>query len=192
MNTPAHAIINLALLGRKKPAGAQLAILAGSLTPDAPMFWFYFVEKFVRATPERVIWNEAYFRQSWQNFIDVFNSAPLIALGLVFSLWRGLKVTTLFFASMLVHVVLDFPVHHDDAHRHFYPLSNWRFESPLSYWDRAHYGHIVSIVEIAVVIVCCVVVFRSAHHLVAKASSLIIAAIYAAFLVFAVMVWGAL
>lgn len=190
MNTPAHTIINLALLGRKKTPATQLAIIAGSLMPDAPMFWFYFVEKVVRGTPESEIWGEAYFRESWQSFIDVFNSAPLVGVMFVIALWRRATLTTAFFASMLLHIALDFPVHHDDGHRHFFPLSDWRFQSPLSYWDSAHYGHIVGAIEVIVVLVCCAVVYRSGQHLVARASSIIIAIIYLAFLTFAMHVWG--
>lgn len=42
--------------------------------------------------------------------------------------------------SMLIHCLCDLPLHHDDGHRHFFPLSDFRFESPVSYWDPAHYG----------------------------------------------------
>jgi len=48
---------------------------------------------------------------------------------------------------MVIHAVLDLPVHHDDAHRHFFPFSNYRFMSPISYWDPKHYGNIVALVE---------------------------------------------
>lgn len=28
------------------------------------------------------------------------------------------------------------------AHRHLFPLSDWRFASPVSYWDPAHHGDV--------------------------------------------------
>ena len=42
--------------------------------------------------------------------------------------------------AALLHIALDFPLHADDAHRHFWPVSDWRFFSPVSYWDPAHNG----------------------------------------------------
>ena len=56
------------------------------------------------------------------------------------------------FSSMLLHVLGDLPVHHDDAHRHFFPFSDWRFASPVSYWDPAHYGRWFSLFELALVL----------------------------------------
>ena len=54
--------------------------------------------------------------------------------------------------SMVGHSLLDLPVHNDDAHRHFFPFSNYRFISPFSYWDPNHYGRIVAFVEMALVL----------------------------------------
>lgn len=34
---------------------------------------------------------------------------------------------------------------------HFWPLSDWRFRSPISYWEPAYFGAIVSKVELAAV-----------------------------------------
>ena len=39
------------------------------------------------------------------------------------------------FSAALVHLTLDFPLHNDDARAHFWPLTNWKFTSPVSYWD---------------------------------------------------------
>ena len=47
-----------------------------------------------------------------------------------------------FAASGLAHIACDFFLHHTDAHRQFWPFSDWRFRSPLSYWDSAHYGRV--------------------------------------------------
>lgn len=37
--------------------------------------------------------------------------------------------------AALLHLALDFPLHHDAGHSHFWPVSWWVFESPVSYWD---------------------------------------------------------
>jgi len=59
----------------------------------------------------------------------------------------------LFFASMVLHHLCDLPLHHDDAHRHFFPFSNIRFTSPVSYWDRNHYGTWGALLELGLVLV---------------------------------------
>ena len=78
MNTQAHLLFNYAALaGRRAEPYVALAVLAGAITPDAPMFLFYFWEKIRLMTPEAVIWGERYFDPNWQAFIDTFNSIPL-------------------------------------------------------------------------------------------------------------------
>ena len=53
---------------------------------------------------------------------------------------------------MALHVPEDLFLHHDDGHRHFYPLSQWRYSSPVSYWDPNHYGKIVAPLEALAVV----------------------------------------
>ena len=81
MNTPAHAVLNLLVLGRRERPELLSPIALGALTPDLPMVWFYFREKVLCGTPEVVIWSESYFAPGWQRLFDLFNSLPLIALG---------------------------------------------------------------------------------------------------------------
>lgn len=61
---------------------------------------------------------------------------------------------------MLLHHLGDLPLHHDDAHRHFFPLSNFRLISPVSYWDPQHYGTLVALVELAAVLVASAYLLR--------------------------------
>ncbi|MGB5972116.1 MAG: hypothetical protein WBG38_02300, partial [Nodosilinea sp.] len=55
-------------------------------------------------------------------------------------------------ASMVLHHLADLPLHHDDAHQHFWPLSSVRFISPVSYWDADHFGQIGATVELVLVL----------------------------------------
>ena len=80
MNTPGHVVINLAFQGKKGSRKLIAPIVAGALVPDLPMFVFYAWQKFQGVSESR-IWQVEYFRESWQNFIDLFNSFPLSALG---------------------------------------------------------------------------------------------------------------
>ena len=190
MNTPAHAVVNLLVLARGGSPRIQLVVTAGALLPDAPMFVFYFVERLIRKTPEVVIWSQSYYRESWQIFFDFFNSAPLIVLGLAVSLFLKIRAWPWFFASMGLHVLTDFPLHHDDAHRHLFPFSDWRFESPLSYWDPAHHGMAVSSLEALLVAVGCVVLLKCASARGSRTLVGLLAGAYVAYFGFAWVVWG--
>jgi hypothetical protein len=150
MNTPAHAVINLLLLTRKP--GQNLShkrsatIIFGALLPDLVIIVFY-AWHLLLGTPESQIWSIEYYRPLWQGWIDIFNSIPLIGLAMLIS-WKTRHYLLLaFFSSMLLHVFGDLPLHHDDAHRHFFPFSDWRFASPLSYWDPAYHGQWASLIE---------------------------------------------
>ncbi len=168
MNTVAHLVLSLLTLERPqlfyawprflRPGERQLSvtpIVWGALIPDLPMVVFYGVES------ERYIWGTAYFLPHWSNFIDLFNSVPLIALGFLWSFWRRSWWGWLLFSSMLLHVFGDLPLHHDDGHRHFFPVSNWRFESPVSYWDPNHHGGVAAVVEAIAVLLACLYLFRA-------------------------------
>ncbi|MGB5952743.1 MAG: hypothetical protein WBG57_09575 [Ornithinimicrobium sp.] len=59
-----------------------------------------------------------------------------------------------FAAGCLVHVAMDIPVHHDDGPLVFFPLSwTYRFASPVSYWDPAHYGNIMGPIDVGITVV---------------------------------------
>src|SRR5439155_24072487 len=46
------------------------------------------------------------------------------------------------------HNVVDFFTHHAEAHAHFYPLSDWRFQSPVSYYERDHHARVYMTAEV--------------------------------------------
>jgi len=71
----------------------------------------------------------------------------------------GLMVLVFALAAIL-HVLTDLPLHHDDGHPHFWPLTNWIFRSPVSYWDPAHHGHIWSVVEFLLALTLVVILWR--------------------------------
>ena len=152
MNTPSHYILNLAILGKTIAPDANVAITIGAVLPDLPIFIFYLVTKFVYKLPEQEIWNRVYYEPFWQNLVAIFHSIPLALIGGVLSAYYGWKIGAIFFLSMILHSLLDLPVHNDDAHRHFFPFSDYRFISPISYWDTKHYGNIVALGELSLVL----------------------------------------
>ena len=160
MNTPGHAVLNLAVLGRHERPGCSGFIVAGAIVPDLPIVGFYLWERFVRAASEHAIWTSLYFDERWQRVFDAVHSIPLAAAGAVVGVGSGSAAAVLFFLSMILHDVCDLPLHHDDAHRHFWPLSDWRFASPFSYWDPHHHGAGMALAEVVVVAIAIVVVWR--------------------------------
>jgi hypothetical protein len=160
VNTPAHIILSAVVLGRGRTRGNWLAITTGAVLPDIPMVGFYLYQRFGLEETEQRIWSLLYFDPDWQRFFDLFNSLPLIAIGAAIALSRKSRAALALFLSMGLHVAADLPVHREDAHGHFYPLSSWRFESPISYWDPAHYGLVVGGLEALGVIVGSLILTR--------------------------------
>ncbi|ERN41641.1 hypothetical protein KR51_00018690 [Rubidibacter lacunae KORDI 51-2] len=151
MNTPSHFVLNLVLLGRVAAPSANGAIALGAILPDVPIFVFYAAAK-LRGLPESEIWSTAYYEPFWQTLVAIGHSLPLALLGLMTSRAYGWHAGTFVCLSLICHSLLDLPVHNSDAHRHFFPLNDYRFISPVSYWDPNHYGHIAAPVELLLVL----------------------------------------
>lgn len=170
MNTPAHILVNLAVLGGGERWAYARPIAAGAVLCDLPMFLFFVWERFVEGASQAAIWGHAYFESGWQRFFDVFNSIPLALLGLLGALAGRRPGVALFFASVLLHSVLDLPLHHDDGHGHFWPISTWRFVSPVSYWDPAHHGAWGALLETSAVVVSCAVLWQRVERVWLRAA----------------------
>ncbi|NES07787.1 MAG: hypothetical protein F6K22_36365 [Okeania sp. SIO2F4] len=178
MNTPSHAIINLALLTKPQLPQANLAIVIGGILPDIPIFIFYFWAKFIARLPETKIWSEAYYQPLIQNFVAIFHSIPLAIIGLLISYYFDWQIMQVICISLVLHSLLDLPVHNDDAHRHFFPFTNYRFISPISYWDPKHYGSIVALIEILLVLLATLRVFPGINSVVGKGLMILVNIFY--------------
>jgi membrane-bound metal-dependent hydrolase YbcI (DUF457 family) len=184
MNTPTHVLVNLALLGRKATRGECAAVAAGAVLPDLPIFLFA-LSSFLLGTSGEEMWSRAYFSSRWHWAIDPLHSFPLIALGLAVARLRGWRPGQLFFASLFLHALLDFPVHVEDAHPQLFPFSGWRFRSPVSYWDPRHHGAAGATVELLLVLAASVALWR-------RAGSRPERAVLAAYSVLHLLAWGVL
>ncbi len=69
-------------------------------------------------------------------------------------------VLVIFALAALTHAAADFFLHVHDAHAHFWPLSDWRFASPVSYWDPRYYGQYFSVFEIFLGLGLCFMLFH--------------------------------
>ncbi|GBF25397.1 hypothetical protein MnTg02_00428 [bacterium MnTg02] len=160
MNTPTHLLISIALLAKPDAPRRNMAVIFGALIPDLSIYVLFVWAKLVAQVPEQEIWRHLYWQEPWQTLSGLSNSFPLYAMLVALGVWRGWTLLAIFGASALLHLAFDFPFHASDAHRHFWPFSDWRFHSPLSYWDGGHYGELVGIFELAMAIALMAIIFR--------------------------------
>lgn len=135
MNTPAHLIIGAALAARPPERAILAAALAGGLAPDLSLYLLAGFALFVQGIPPQIVFDELYFSDTWQTIFAIDNSVFVWGALLGLAHWRGKPALMAFAIAGLAHLALDFPLHHDDGRAHFWPISTWIFESPLSYWD---------------------------------------------------------
>lgn len=170
MNTQTHILLAAALFARPGRAHRlrNTAVLAGALLPDALIFVMFIWSKIIGA-PETEVWNVWYFTPPWLTAIDWMNSIPLflslLAMALVLRSreWinrRGADALMLLALAALTHILGDLPLHVDDGHAHFVPFSQWRFQSPVSYWDPNYYGGIAALAELALGLGLIVILWR--------------------------------
>lgn len=135
MNTPAHLILGLACFGRKGRPKVTAAAAAGAILPDLSLYvlagWALSVQNIAPA----VVFGEMYFSQDWQRVFRVDNSFILWGVVFAMAVWAKSPVWSAFAGAGLLHLACDLPLHHDDGRAHFWPLTDWVFQSPVSYWD---------------------------------------------------------
>ncbi len=154
MMTQTHILVGLSLFGRPGDKARNAAAIAGGIIPDAAIFLLYAIEK-TKGTAEQIIWRDVYYSPFWQDVVAWGNSIPLwltlLAIGYALYAKGKFKVAStllmVFAGSCLAHMACDFPLHVEDAHRHLFPISSWRFRSLVSYWDPRHFGIQASICE---------------------------------------------
>lgn len=162
MNTLAHVVVACAALNRRQAPKRNLAVVAGALIPDASMFVFFAWSR-IRGWSGDETWNVRYWMEPWQSLGAVSNSFIVFGGVLALSLWRKWPLIAVAAVAALLHIALDFPLHADDAHRHFWPVSDWRFNSPISYWDPARNGRMGGLIETITVLVASIFLWRRFH-----------------------------
>jgi len=160
MNTPAHLILGLAVFSRRGSSKATGGAAAGALLPDLSLYVMAGVSLAILRIPPEIVFGQLYFSPAWQTVFAIDNSFLLWGLVLAFALWWKSEFATALSGAALLHIALDFPLHHDDGRPHFWPASNWVFESPISYWDSAHHAAWVQPIELLMVVICVGVLFK--------------------------------
>ncbi|MES2913513.1 MAG: cobalamin biosynthesis protein CobQ [Pseudomonadota bacterium] len=153
MNTPTHMLVGAAVFARPLPPLLLLGALAGGLVPDLPMFVMILWSTRVLGMTDAQVFGELYFSDSWQAIFSIDHGFFVWGGVLALAVWRGNALLRAFAGSGLLHAAADFLTHNDDARRQFWPVSDWVFQSPVSYWDRRFYGTEFAMFEFGLVLV---------------------------------------
>ena len=161
MLTSTHMLLGAVVSTRPHFSGRLIASgWLGGVVPDLSIVVMFAISRLMRLTPGAT-WqapNGMYWQEPWQEISAISNSIPLWA-GLSLLGWflfqyakklNGFGLYLLVFSiAALTHTLGDFPVHTDDAHVHFWPFSDWRYYSLVSYYQSANFGGIFRVFEMA-------------------------------------------
>lgn len=189
MNTPTHIIVSLAVFAEPGERKRNLIVLTGAIIPDV---FIYVLSAWALATGQfnGELWSVTYWQEPWQTLGALSNSVPLALLLLIISLWRDWQLLKVIALVLLIHALMDIPLHADDAHRHFWPISDWRFMSPVSYWDRDYHGWLGSLFDLTCLIVGAGLLWRRFPALWVRLA-LAVTVLFCTLLFIAALVWAA-
>lgn len=168
MNTPAHLIVGAAVFARPDAWRVTLAALLGAFAPDASLYAMAGWHLFVLGTDARIVFGQLYYSPEWMQVFSVDNSFLIWGAILGYGLWLKKQWLTTFAGAAMLHLAFDFPLHAGDGRPHFWPLTSWIFDSPFSYWDRAHGANIIGPLETTMSVGLLVVLWRRFETLKAR------------------------
>lgn len=185
MITPTHVVINVAIT-RWRRAGDFLGdqqrrrlFILGGLAPDVGLYvmagiaaiYYPTVRELSFEATFRLVFDDLYFNAPAFIVATSLLHAPLVLAALVgLGTWLRRRTTHVrpgcalqaFALGCVVHTALDIAVHHDDGPLLLFPFDlSLRFASPLSYYDRAHYGSVVAPIDLTITVVGTIVIVGS-------------------------------
>ncbi len=147
-----HVLLGVAVFGRQGDRNRTAAAVSGSLLPDMGSFAIVLKARLVDGYSSTEIYRDLYYSDVWQAFLAPWHSfflwAGVLAVGIL-GRWPAVLCLA---ASALLASLTDLPLHSERTQIHSWPLSDWRFESPVSYWHPEHYGQIVQPIEFALAV----------------------------------------
>ncbi len=160
MNTPTHILVGAAAFARPHKPWVTIAALLGGLVPDISLYVLAGWALFVQGIPPGIVFGTMYFSPEWMRVFSIDHGFLTWGAVLAFGIWLKRDWLLAFAGAGLLHAASDFLLHHDDARPQFWPLTDWVFKSPVSYWDSRYYGNIVAPLELALAFFMCIVLWR--------------------------------
>lgn len=157
MNTPSHFLMTAAIgQAFSNRSIARKAFLLGSIAPDLPLWllslggliYYHGWLGWSLAKTMQLMYDELYFQNAfWISSHNLLHSPLLLAIGLGL-VWRNRHHMNSpsrwwfwFLVACSLHSIVDIFTHVDDGPLLLFPLNwNWRFHSPVSYYDDRYYG----------------------------------------------------
>ena len=157
MRTYFHAALTWTAARLASPSEASAAAwsASGATLPDLPAITgTVWLGSRRRRLDRPVLREEVCARRSFSGPDAALHSAlPVGVLLLTILLTRGSRQRNLykpllaFLMGWAGHVLADTLTHAQDARPILWPISGWRFRSPVSYWERSHHARAFSRVE---------------------------------------------
>ena len=167
MLTQSHIAIGLLIAAKSGRRAAITGAILGGIAPDISMLPMMLVSSLMLGQSMEQIWSVTYYSAPWWTIDQISNSAPLYA---VFAAVSALLVRRsdhwaprfmlAFSLTALLHVGFDLLTHASDGHIHFWPLTDFVFASPVSYWESEHHGRLFGFVEAFAGLIAVVVLWR--------------------------------
>lgn len=175
MQTYSHFIITAAIkrVVRNReltldPPLSGKGFLWGSILPDLPLTLIAIVTMLRDIASRNAdngwtqwLFDTAFFEVTWVKVAHNLFHGPIpifIYLGIGFFAWKkyGAQWAAFIFwlaCGCLLHTLIDIPLHYNDGPLVWFPFNfEYRFFSPVSYWDPAHYGLVAAPVEHVIVL----------------------------------------
>ncbi|CAN5594073.1 MAG: metal-dependent hydrolase [Rubrobacter sp.] len=156
METYSHAFFTWALAKHGVRAGraAGIAGAVGASFPDLPSIAgtaYYIGPAYLRdgwsSMDTEELLEAIYFSGPFGGTGSILHSAvPVVTLLVVYRIFHlgrrrdRRKILLWFLIGWLGHTLADFLTHVDDVRQLFWPLSDWTWASPVSYYNSAYYG----------------------------------------------------
>ncbi len=175
MHTYSHAVFTWAVaryINREESHAAVWGAVGASL-PDAPtlakaayLLW----RNRGSISKEEFLETLEYFKEpSGKLDLALHSLAPV---GSMLALYKALGLKSndpkgallSFLLGWAGHSLVDFPTHAEDARPPFWPLSKWRWKSPVSYWDRKFYALPCLLVEHAAILALAVALLHQQSY----------------------------
>ncbi|MGH3090162.1 MAG: zinc dependent phospholipase C family protein [Rubrobacteraceae bacterium] len=154
MRTYSHALLTYEVIRLAKSDASRKAALAalGATLPDTPAVlgaaWLWTKRKgFSRKDFDEQVCGRTLFKAP----DAALHSAPVAATAMLIERILRRKISA-FLLGWAGHVVADFLTHGKDARPILWPISQRKFESPVSYREKERYGKAFTVAEHATVL----------------------------------------